>query len=401
MFFFMFFFMFPLGTVDDDARISLGDAAGIPIAGEDGIPSTDGLTTTYTYDDDLTDGLGIDLTYATQLTALTTRYGYNPFDSAAGVNGYAAAVTNPAGETSVQITDGAGRTILTINPEDDIATMEYDVLTVSGDLTSPSVSIPVADVLLATTATDANGNSNSSYSDGAGRTIATEDAEGNLSAAAYNANSSVIITADANGLGQTCAYDALNRPTVCADLQETAEGKDRTTTYNTASQVVTRTNADGETTSNAYDERNRLINTTDANNITTSYLYDANNNLITLTDGKGNQRQWFFDTRNLNVTKVYPGNSGNDFYTQNFDALGRVSIKVDQIGTTCSMVYDLASRMTEKQYHTGATPAQGGTVTQGPTLESTDTFSYDAASRITQAASTASSQEQSMAANST
>ncbi|MFT5632428.1 MAG: RHS repeat-associated protein, partial [Rubritalea sp.] len=372
----------PLGTVDDDARISLGDPTGIPIAGLDGIPSTDGLTTTYTYDDDLTDGIGIDLTYAAQLTALTTRYGYNPFDSTAGVNGYAVAVTNPAGETSVQITDGAGRTILTINPEGNIATMEYDEVIAASQITNPQLPIPGA--LLVTTATDANGNSNSSYSDGAGRTIATEDAEGNLSAAAYNANSSVIITADANGLGQTCAYDALNRPTVCADLQETAEGKDRTTTYNTASQVVTSTNADGEITSNAYDERNRLINTTDANNITTSYLYDTNNNLITLIDGKGNQRQWFFDTRNLNVTKVYPGNSGNDFYTQNFDALGRVSIKVDQIGTTCSMIYDLASRMTEKQYHTGATPAQGGTVTQGPTLESTDTFSYDAASRITQ-----------------
>ncbi len=48
------------------------------------------------------------------------------------------------------------------------------------------------------------------------------------------------------------------------------------------------------------------------------------------------------------------------------------------------MIYDLAGRMTEKQYHAGATPAQGGTVVQGPTLESTDTFSYDTASRITE-----------------
>jgi hypothetical protein len=33
--------------------------------------------------------------------------------------------------------------------------------------------------------------------------------------------------------------------------------------------------------------------------------------------------------------------------------LGRVKIKVDQIGTTVSMIYDLAGRLTEKQYHTG------------------------------------------------
>ena len=106
--------------------------------------------------------------------------------------------------------------------------------------------------------------------------------------------------------------------------------------------------------------------------------------IIVLTDGKGNQRHWFFNERNLNVTKVYPGAGGNDFYTQNFDALGRVSIKVDQIGTTITKNYDLAGRLTSKQYHTGATPAQGGTVVQGTTLESTDTFTYDAASRITQ-----------------
>ena len=66
----------PLGTVDDDARLSLGDATGIPIAGLDGIPATDGLTTTYEYDEDLTDGVGLDADYATELTELIARLGY-------------------------------------------------------------------------------------------------------------------------------------------------------------------------------------------------------------------------------------------------------------------------------------------------------------------------------------
>jgi len=292
----------PLDSVDDDARLSLGDASGIPIAGLDGIPSTDGLTTSYQYDEDLTDGTGIDADYASQLTELTARYGYNPFDNNTGINGYAVAVTNPAGETTVQISDGAGRTILTINPEGDLATMEYDALTASGDLQSPSSDITIPDPLLTTTTTDANGNSTSTYTDGAGRTIASVDAEGNLSAAAYNANSSLVISRDANDNGQDCSYDALNRDTTCADLQEQAEGNSRTKTYNAASQILTTTNADQETTTNIYDVRSRLQSTTDANNITTSYLYDANNNLITLTDGNNNQRHWFFDERNLNTT---------------------------------------------------------------------------------------------------
>jgi hypothetical protein len=63
----------------------------------------------------------------------------------------------------------------------------------------------------------------------------------------------------------------------------------------------------------------------------------------------------------------------------------RKKFKIDQAGTTTTMIYDLAGRLTEKQYHTGATPAsdpaQTVVITQGPTLESTDTFEYDAASR--------------------
>jgi len=193
----------PLGMVDDDARISLGDSAGIPIAGLDGIPASDGLTTSYTYDEDLTDGVGIDATYATQLNALTARYGYNPFTT--GANGYAVAVTNPAGETTVRISDGAGRTILTINPEGDISTTAYDEI---ATLNNAPLTIPGA--LVVTTSTDANGNSNSSYTDAAGRTIARADALGNKSYAAYNANGSVVSSRDPNGLGTDCTFDSLN-----------------------------------------------------------------------------------------------------------------------------------------------------------------------------------------------
>jgi hypothetical protein len=41
-----------------------------PIAGDNGVPATDGLTTRWRYDDDLTDGAGIDFDYAAQLGGL-------------------------------------------------------------------------------------------------------------------------------------------------------------------------------------------------------------------------------------------------------------------------------------------------------------------------------------------
>ena len=95
------------------------------------------------------------------------------------------------------------------------------------------------------------------------------------------------------------------------------------------------------------------------------------NKLITLTDGKGEDRQWFYDERNLATTKTYPLTTGNDFYTTSYDALRRPVVKTDQQKDTCTSIYDLASRMTQKQYHTG-----------GTSLESTDTYTYDAASRL-------------------
>ena len=188
----------PLGEVNDEARLSLGNGV-IPIAGLDGISSTDGLTTSYTYDEDLTDGQGIDADYATQLAELTARYGYNPFSE--GSNGYAMAMTNPESETSVQIQDGAGRTILSINGEGDITTMDYDFVAPNTDFSSPSADISIGGDLLATSSTDANGNTNTRYTDGAGRTLLIEDAIGNFSAMGYDNNSNAVLTRDSNGLG--------------------------------------------------------------------------------------------------------------------------------------------------------------------------------------------------------
>jgi len=352
-----------IGNVVAHARISLGDNLGVVIAGLDGWSANYGLTTTYIYDEDLTDGIGIDATYSTQLTELNTRYGYNPFSTF--TNGYAVAVTNPAGETSVQISDSAGRTILSINPEGDLSTYHYDQVIAVTEMLPNSQTL----TLLKTKSIDALGHENASYTDAAGRTLATEDALGNFSIASYNANSSVITTRDANGLGQTCDYDALNRPTTCADLQETFEGKNRTTTYNAASQPLVSTNADGETSTNVYDVRGRLESNTDGNAIVTAYTYDPNNNLLTLTDGKGETRSWAYDSRNLNTTKTYPG--FGDVLSYSHDALGRIITKTDQNSDTCTNEFDIAGRLTSKVYKTG-----------GTTVESTDTFTYDGASRI-------------------
>lgn len=374
----------PLGTVDESARVSLGDPTGVPIAGLDGIPATDGLTTSYVYDEDLTDGQGIDLTYAAQLAVLATR----GTAFSADVNGYATAITNPAGETSVIIQDGLGRTVMTINPEGDTQTIRHDEVLPAATLAPAHLTdIPLPGDLLVTTSTDALGHETIKFTDAAGRTILIQDAAGNLAGMAYDASSNRTISRDPNGLGENCEFDNLNRETACADLQEQSETTSRTKTYNTHNSLLTSTDAEGEITENTYDTRDRLASSEDANNITTSYGYDENNNLRTLTDGEGNTRAWFYDARNLNIAKQNSGatppatgdtsapsaaaptaSATPDVVTYSYDALARLTLKTAQDSSTVTHIYDLASRLIQRDYSDSTT----------------DTFEYDAASRLTQ-----------------
>ena len=357
----------PLGQVVDHARTNLGNGV-IPIAGFDGVPATDGLTTTYQYDEDLTDGAGIDATYAAQFTELAARGVSFGADS----DGYAVATTNPEGETSVRVSDGAGRTVMAINGEGEIATVRHDVVEGHALLPAWNGAIPLPGDYLKTTATDHLGNTRSQYSDALGRTVVTVDGLGHPSAAAYDPDGSILRSRDPNGLGQDCSYDELHRRTACADLQEQAESTQRTWTYNAASQVTAATDAAGNSDTAAYDARGRTLSTTDRNTLTTSYTYDPNSNLLTLTDPKGNTRSWEYDARDLTTAKNYPDHvSGIDRWEYGYDALARLANKKDNSDQECDYLYDLAGRLTTRDY----TDAGGA-------AESSDTLSYDGASRL-------------------
>ena len=77
------------------------------------------------------------------------------------------------------------------------------------------------------------------------------------------------------------------------------------------------------------------------------------------------------------------GDAGFDRYTYTYDGLSRMELKTDQEGDTCLYVYDLASRMTGREYRdvsVSALDAQTGLPTQAPT--DADAFNYDLASRV-------------------
>ena len=194
-----------------------------PIPGDNGIAAAAGFTTRYAYDENLTDGVGLDLQFAAHCAGLNL---------GAGCDGSATLVTNPAGERTLSIQDGAGRSVKSVQLDATGAavvsgTTTYDVLTTIAGYGS----------VLETVQTNALGHTHRSRTDGAGRTIQSVDAASFVTSFEYDANGNRLMVRDANGVGQDCQYDALHRDILCADTQELLDGVNRRKEYDLAGNV--------------------------------------------------------------------------------------------------------------------------------------------------------------------
>jgi RHS repeat-associated protein len=222
--------------------------------------------------------------------------------------------------------------------------------------------------LLESSQTDALGNTNKSRSDAAGRTRVSIDADGNQSTAFFDANGNLVQSRDALNHGQNCSYDALNRRTSCADTQELAEGKSRSTTYNASGAVLTQVDTKGAVTANSYDLMDRLVSITERNTGLVQFAYDAKGQRTSVTDQLGKVTSYQFNPRGELVKTI---NADASVDQTVFDALGRKIKVIHPGGNSAVMAYDLASRLLSRNYF-----AAGSGI-----AESTDTFTYDLASR--------------------
>jgi RHS repeat-associated protein len=318
-----------------------------PIAGDPGYPAAWGLTTRWIYDDDLTDGVGLDATYPADFAGL----GFGP-----GSVGSAVAEIDPAGDVTVTAYDGIGRVVRVVDGVGDMTTTTYDVQE-NGVPGSPGT-------LVETAVTDGVGDTTRTEYDGAGRELASYDATGNVTATSYDADGDRISTRDPNGVGWDAIYDARDRETSRTDTA----GDTTQTAYDTDGDVVQTTDALGHTSGMVYDGRDRRTSSTDRIGGTTLYAYDANSNMASMTDAQGGVTSYQYDARNLKVDETYP-DAGVVLYA--YDASRRTTSRLDQAGATTRYDYDRADRMTQREY---------------PDAQN-DTFGYDAAGRMISATS--------------
>lgn len=311
---------------------------------------------------------------------------------------------DPLGGVTQTLYDAAGNRAATIDPLGNQTTYTYDsqgrLLTTTDSLGNTTTNQYDADGNLVAT-TDALGRTTTAEYDQWGQRVATVDVDGQRTTYTYDILGRIISVTDPTGT-TTSTYDALGNTVASTDIH----GRISTTLYDALGRVVSTTDFNGNTTTSQYDAAGNLVATTDPLGNTTTYTYDALNRRITTTDPLGNISRvvydalgnltdeidardvvthYVYDELNRKVVVVYnyrptmqPNADTNVRieYTYNavgnrthvkdangnvtefqYDALNRLTRKIDPLGNTWIYSYDLAGNMVSRTDGNGKTTA--------------------------------------------
>ena len=220
--------------------------------------------------------------------------------------------------------------------------------------------------------------------DAAGRRVAVSDPLGKITSYTFDANGNETSVTDPNNLTTTSQYDYLGRRVVVTDpLSHSVQYA-----YNLAGELLVETDAKDQETTHAYDALGRRVSTTDRLNQTTTFAWNALGLQESLTDAENQTTQYVYDEYQRLYQTIWPDHvspsspGGPDYgITQTeYDSLNRVLRTTDQLGDTVTHTYDAAGRLLSLVYRTRANSPSG-------TIADSDSFTYDASSRMLTATS--------------
>ena len=351
-----------------------------------------------TYDDDLTDGIGLDADpqLASVLPALGFVSGF--------ADGSAIASSDPAGGRTVQVRDGLGRVVAQIDPLGHATTLAYDGLHPDGTVVTRRI--------------DALGHVTSARSDGLGRTVVTVDAAGQETVSRFDAVGNQLGQATRVGaevIGWSAGYDSLYRLLFRSDTRTVDSGTTQWS-YDLDGNRLSETDAEAKTEFYEYDLRNRRTVLRDRLGTTseTRFAYDAVGNLVSISDAENRLRtgvawqngltQYAYDVRHLLVAEAFPiGQRGRTLRTYAYDGGRRlVGRQVGQLSgpfnasavfagspQATTYHYDQANRLTRRGYADGLDDGFGYDVAGRLILATSGRYGnqvgrvYDAAGRLT------------------
>ena len=326
---------------------------------------------------------------------LCTRFVYNDLSQLVQT-------TNPLSQTELTVYDGVGRPFLTVQNWDGTTSIadENDCIFPAADAEHNICRFTTYDALgRRSTVTDPLGNVTTTLYDGAGRTVTTtRTLDGTPITTVqrlYDGLGNRIGRGDARDNVDVTNYDSLNR----ADVSISPEGVVITTTYNALGWVLQTTNSLGYTTTMRYDLLGRQTRTADGEGYTTEIGYDALGNQTVMTDALQIGTTYLYDGLNrlIQVTEndVVGNNPTADqdvstYYR--YDALGnRVVITNARSFTASLTTYDTLNRPVTVADSAGnlaqfAYDALGNTRVMTDRNGAVTTYTYDSLNRLRQTA---------------
>ena len=120
----------------------------------------------------------------------------------------------------------------------------------------------------------------------------------------------------------------------------------------------------GNIATQVYDAAGRVIAAVDGLGGRVTFSYDAADRLVALTDSESQLTTYQYDSAGQKIQELYPdhvagtspGDAGYGIVSLTYDAAGRLQRRTDQLGDTCTHEYDLAGRLSHRDYRTRTIP---------------------------------------------
>jgi RHS repeat-associated protein len=272
-----------------------------------------------------------------------TTYSYDALDRLV-------AVTDPLNHTSTTVYDAIGNVQVSIDALNNRTTYSYDadnqLQTVKDALSNVSTYVYDAVGNVVNTIDGAGDKTTYAY-DSLNRRVNTIEPNGSKTTFVYDAASQLSNLIDPDSNKTTFVYDALGRQTQEID----ALGKIITYTYNAADLLTEKKDRLGQTIDYTYDAANRLTAETWKNSGGTTtnmvtYTYDKANQLLSAADGQGAYTFTYDAGGQVHTQKDMWG----DTLTFTYDAVGNRTKVQDNFSGLETSTYDAANNLSTRKF---------------------------------------------------
>ena len=310
-------------------------------------------TTTFTYD---SNG---NLTRRTDALSNQTNIAYD-------ARGLVTSVTNALNQTTSYEYDDAGRLKKIIYPDANFVLFTYDL---AGRRTKIK---------------DPRGYETTLAYDAAYRVTSETNADGKVTSYAYDLMSKRIGVTDALNRTTNYTYDEFERLTKIKYPEATAgAGRlEENFTYDSAGNLLQKTDQAGQITSFCYDNSNRLTSATDPALKTTAFEYNARSQQTAVVDALNQRYEFVYDALGRR-TQEKKGTATMSFV---YDAAGNRSQRTDYNSAVTDYTYDALNRLTAINYPDSTSATYGYDVfsrlTTATNPTGTVTIGYDNRSRV-------------------